>query len=90
MSDELVAAVPLIVGLVEVAKRCGYPDRHAPLLAVALGVAAAASWLLVAGPVDARATVLAVWNGIALGLAAVGLYHVSGAVGRGTGNGDSP
>ena len=39
-----VALVPMIVGLVEAAKRAGFPTRWAPLLAVTLGVVISLGW----------------------------------------------
>lgn len=72
-----VLLVPLIVGLVEVAKRSGLPVRWAPLLAVALGlgVAGVVSYRRELGP--------ALLWGLALGLAACGLYSGARTVRRG-------
>jgi hypothetical protein len=63
-----VLLTPLIVGLVEVAKRVGMPSRFAPLLALALGIG-------VVGAVAVRpeASRVLLW-GAALGLSACGLY----------------
>jgi len=58
----------LIVGLVELAKRSGLPARWAPLLSLALGVAAG---IFVVSPGD---VVQGILNGVAMGLAAVGLF----------------
>jgi hypothetical protein len=72
-----VLLTPLIVGLVEVAKRAGLPPRFAPLLALALGMG-------VVGAVAVRpeASRVLVW-GIALGLSACGLYSGGRALVRG-------
>lgn len=72
-----VLLTPLIVGVVEVAKRAGLPARLAPLLALALGLGIAGA--LAAQPAPAR---VALW-GLALGLSAVGLYSGARAVARG-------
>lgn len=75
-----VAVVPLIVGLVEVAKGAGLAARWAPLLAVGLGVAISAGWRAAAGGLAADGWVAAVLSGLALGLAAAGLYSGARAV----------
>jgi hypothetical protein len=74
-----VLLAPVIVGLVEVAKRAGLPSRFAPLLALALGVG-------VVGAVAARpdAARVLLW-GAALGLSACGLYSGGRALMRGGG-----
>lgn len=63
-----VAYVPVVVGLVELAKRLGMGERWAPLLSLALGLAFG---LVYVAPGDPRAAALA---GTLLGLAASGLY----------------
>ena len=75
MQDELagIALVPLIVGLVEMAKRLGLASAWSAPLAVALGLVTSVGWLLAergAATGLARATLV----GIALGLSASGLY----------------
>lgn len=72
-----ILAVPLIVGLVEAAKAMGLPARWAALLALALGVL-----LSMAATDAANPLVGAVVRGLALGLAASGLYAGARAVGR--------
>lgn len=75
VSDPLVA-VPLIVGLVEVYKRVGLPARWAPAVALGLGVimGVSAPWR----EPGWAGGVWAFWYGVMVGLAAVGLYEVSG------------
>lgn len=63
-----VAIIPVVVGLVEVAKIGGVPKRFAPLLALALGIVAGIVYL---NPEYIKGGVL---KGIAVGLASVGLY----------------
>ncbi|MBX5490800.1 MAG: hypothetical protein IRZ14_06555 [Chloroflexi bacterium] len=77
-----VAVVPLIVGLVEAAKGVGLAPRWAPLLAVGLGVAISVSYRVAAagGALAAEALVAAALSGLALGLAAAGLYSGARAV----------
>jgi len=60
--------VPLIIGLVEAAKRVGFPDKWSPLLSVVLGLIAGLTILF---PSDLGQGVIV---GIALGLSATGLY----------------
>lgn len=62
-----VALVPLIVGLVEVAKQVGLPSRLAPALSVLLGICAGFA-LETSGAAEALVT------GLMLGLSASGLY----------------
>jgi hypothetical protein len=71
-----VLLAPLIVGVVEVAKRAGLPARLAPLLALALGVG-------IIGAVTARpeAARVVLW-GVMLGLSACGLYSGGRALAR--------
>lgn len=62
------AAVPIIIGLVEVAKRSlNLPARLAPLLSLALGLAAG---FLLHSATPQRAVI----EGLILGLEAAGLY----------------
>ncbi|WP_284141054.1 MULTISPECIES: hypothetical protein [unclassified Virgibacillus] len=63
-----VVLIPIIMGLIEVAKILGLPRKYAPLLAVILGVAAGTIY---ANPDSLRGGILI---GIALGLSSVGLY----------------
>ena len=58
--------VPIIIGLVEVAKRAGLTDRYAPALAVVLGLAG--GFAIKSDPVEA------VFFGVATGLSSCGLY----------------
>ncbi len=73
-----VVIVPLIVGLVEMAKRLGLSSRYAALLALAIGLAiSVGGWLAVqAGGRDLFDATLV---GLALGLSASGLYSVARA-----------
>jgi len=66
-----IVAVPLIVGLVEVVKRAGLPERFAPLVSMALGLALSLGYMATSG--DA-AWMDSLVIGIALGLSASGLY----------------
>ena len=73
-------AAAVIAGLVEAAKRAGFPARFAAVLAVALGAAAGAV-LPLAG--EGLSTVESVFVGVAAGLSAAGLYSgAKAAVGR--------
>jgi hypothetical protein len=66
-------AVPLIVALVELAKRLGCPDRYAPLVALVLGLLTA--WGAVAAiPFPPQHAFITVLVGLGLGLGAAGLY----------------
>lgn len=63
-----VAAVPVIMGIVEGAKAAGLPKKWAPTLSVCLGVAAGV-FIIAPGNVTEGIVV-----GLALGLTPVGLY----------------
>jgi hypothetical protein len=56
-----------IIGLVELAKRAGLPDRFAPLLALALGIGAGFVYY---GPAPRQSLLY----GVVMGLTASGLY----------------
>jgi hypothetical protein len=76
-----VMMVPLIVGMVEVAKRAGLPVHYAALLSLCLGLALSMGrWLTaqsgLGGLFDAGLV------GLALGLSASGLYSVAHSVER--------
>ncbi len=77
-----VAAVPLIVALIEGAKQAGLPPRWAAGAAIALGLLVSLGYQAVDGPVDARAWLDAVVVGLALGLSAAGLYSGARAAAR--------
>jgi len=62
------ALTGLTIGICEVIKRIGLPDRFIPLTAVVVGVV-----LVVLGDLTALTT-LSILTGIAIGLSAVGLY----------------
>jgi len=74
MSGEVIAInygvlVAVVIGLVEVAKRIGVPEKFAPLVSLILGLGL--SFLgFVANP-DLASTII---GGIIIGLSAVGLY----------------
>jgi hypothetical protein len=71
-----VMVVPLIIGLVEMAKRAGLDARYAALLAVGLGVGiSSGAWL--AAWLGGRGLFDAALGGLALGLSASGLYSVA-------------
>jgi hypothetical protein len=75
MHDEIagITLVPLIVGLVEMAKRLGLQPAWAAPLAVALGLVASVGWTL-AERGGAEGLARAALMGVALGLSASGLY----------------
>lgn len=62
-------AIPVINGLIEVAKMAGLNKRYCPLLAVALGVL-----LKVGIKAPQEPWMFAIIDGIIIGLSAVGLY----------------
>jgi hypothetical protein len=66
-------AVPLIVALVELAKRLGCPDRYAPLVSLLLGLVTAFG-AVAAIPFPPQHWFLTVLIGVGLGLGASGLY----------------
>jgi hypothetical protein len=71
-----VMLVPLIIGLVQLAKRLGLDARYAALLALGLGVViSAGAWL--AATAGGRDLFDATLGGLALGLSASGLYSVT-------------
>jgi hypothetical protein len=75
-----VVMVPLIVGLVEVAKRVGLPAQYAAGVALGLGLlASVGAWA--AAETGGRDLFDATLVGLALGLSASGLYSVARAVG---------
>jgi hypothetical protein len=78
-----VLAVPFIVGLVEAAKRLGLDSVWATPLAVGLGVALSLGWQTAAAYPAAAPWMSAVLWGVALGLAASGLYSGAKRVGEG-------
>ncbi len=63
-----VAIIPLIIGVTELVKRMGLPDKYAAILAAVLGVVIG---LVYIAPADPPRAVLV---GLSLGLAASGLY----------------
>lgn len=63
-----VAIIPLIVGVVELAKKLGLPDKFAAVLSAILGVVIG---LVYVAPNDPAKAVLV---GLSMGLAASGLY----------------
>lgn len=68
ISGYSVLLVPVIVGVVEAAKRVGLPARLAPALALVLGLSAGVVYV---APGDVRQGILA---GVVLALSAMGLY----------------
>jgi hypothetical protein len=71
-----VMIVPLIIGLVEMAKRMGLAARYAALLALGLGITiSGGAWL--AAWTGGRGLFDAALAGLALGLSASGLYSVA-------------
>jgi len=65
-----IALVPLIVGVVEVAKQVGLPVRFAPLLSLLLGLGA--GFFL-----HGSSLALSVVTGLMIGLSASGLYSAT-------------
>lgn len=77
-----IAALPLVVGIVEVLKRAGLPQRWAGLAGLLLGVTGG----IVYGGVAGLEPVLAIPQGLLIGLAASGAWSTTKhAVGRGGG-----
>ena len=76
-----VALVPLITGLVEVAKRSGLPERYAALVSLGCGLLLCLAAQL-AIEVGARPLYEAALQGLLAGLTASGLYSVARAVTR--------
>lgn len=77
MNDTLlfgVAAVPSIVGLVQVLKEMGLPGRFAPGASVLLGILAGVGQVFASAGGTNGTIAQAVVTGIALGLSASGLY----------------
>jgi len=66
-----VAIIPIVVGLVEVAKTGGLPNRFAPILALMLGILAGIFYL---EPENVKEGVL---KGVVVGLSSVGLYSAT-------------
>ncbi len=66
--------VPVIVGLVEVAKRLGLAPIYAAPLAIALGLLFSVGYTLAAGLPGGETLANAVLRGLALGLSAAGLH----------------
>ncbi len=62
-------AIPVVNGLVEVAKRVGLPNRFAPVLAILFGLLAALMLQNLEQPVA-----MIIIEGLLIGLSAVGLY----------------
>ncbi len=71
------AAVPLIAGLVEVAKRAGMHSAWSPLLALLLGLMLSVGYQFVAVTSTRQEWFSAVIVGLGLGLAASGLYSAA-------------
>jgi hypothetical protein len=80
-----VVLVPLVVGLVEVAKRLGLASRYAAVASLTIGLAISMGvWAASQTGQPAREAFQAVLTGLALGLSASGLYSVSRAVAEGS------
>ena len=72
------ALTGLILAMVEAAKRTGLPAKYAPLLSLVLGMAAGV-FILQPGDI-----VQGIVSGVAMGLAAVGLYSSAKNVTKGS------
>ncbi|HBT19826.1 MAG TPA: hypothetical protein DEA47_00365 [Peptococcaceae bacterium] len=66
-----ISLIPIIVGIVQLAKKFGFPTRFAPLLSLLLGFTAAFVYIAPGQPKEA------VLLGLVMGLSAVGLYSGS-------------
>lgn len=66
-----VAIIPIITGLIEIAKKMGLPKKFSPLIALALGIIAGVVYI---EPQDVAGGIII---GIAVGLSASGLYEYS-------------
>lgn len=66
LTPQIVVVLPLVLGLVQVAKMSGLNSKYAPLLALALGIAGCA---LIVG-IDTKA----ISDGLMVGLMASGLW----------------
>lgn len=69
----LVFIVPLIVGLVELARQAGLGAVSSGMLAIGLGLAVRLGYQFVAGPSEPRAWADALVQGLTIGLVAAGL-----------------
>ena len=69
-SPEEVAIIlcSIIIGLLQIAKKLGLPEKYCPIVAVVLGIVLA---ILYVGATDIKKAILV---GIWIGLASVGLY----------------
>ena len=65
------AAVPIVAGLIQVARQIGMPANFAPLLAVVLGLAGSVGFSYSAGEATIQ---VAVAQGLAIGLSSSGFY----------------
>ena len=72
---KLVFVVPMIVGLVELARRAGLGPVACSALAVALGLAVRLAYAAAAGAEGPREWVDAVVQGVTVGVVASGLAH---------------
>lgn len=66
-----IAIIPVITGLIEIAKKMGLPNKFSPLIALALGIIAGVVYI---EPQDVAGGIII---GIAVGLSASGLYEYS-------------
>lgn len=66
-----IAIIPVITGLIEIAKKLGVPKKFSPLIALALGIVAGVIYI---EPSDIAGGIII---GIAVGLSASGLYEYS-------------
>ena len=77
--DLLIAGIPvlaIIVGLVEFAKTLGLPTKHAPILAVVVGLGAGLVVQAMSVYPDIAPWVEHAVIGVVIGMAATGLYRV--------------
>ena len=68
-----IAAVPIIIGLVQLLKSIGFPAKYAGVLAVGLGLAASLGYTYFQAEPWYEAAVM----GLAVGLSAAGLYSAT-------------
>jgi len=77
MEENILFLTPIIVGLVEVAKRIGLPSRYCPLLAVLLGIGISFAYQAVPNYPEM------LLGGVMAGLTAVGLFSGARSVIKG-------
>lgn len=67
-------AIPIVMALVEVFKKTGLPDKFAPILSVALGMAYTVSYTVLSGQGE---PINSLYLGLVVGLSASGMYSLA-------------